>query len=802
MAAVKGLYSKGIDGGFDENERLLFGLVRPGIPWVDGDENRTRFAQFTWIRRALDTVIGNASPNDGFRFIGDGSNNDVLIEGGDGSLTGAGRIWISGFHCFLTANIRYVNTGTTADEASIYPEISFITGLTNQVIEDTAADYVTNSLVGRVITPDVSQPSVTASILSNDGRTITTDTDLTAAGIAPGARYRIEMRTPVGSGRNDGVYLNVAIDEIDGTEQPSITHSLGTQITAQFFAQVRCSIEIHENDATGLPGNLSSNYIDADGFEHVRVKIANITRLDGQDAINGPDVTDLRFTSGDFTNFLNKTGDNMSGDLVMQAADIFLDAGRLVDGRDVSVDGTKLDGVTFTPDGIATQLQNVSAPVQGADLAGVTTTQIRVSKFLKGKLSDATESVKGLFTTLPNNRVVIQKTDDSDDLVDALGNKVFGRLTQVPAVANLTGTWTFTNATVGVTGVGGNALSELQQGDIVQGPDSVFYTVDTVLTDDSFDLEIGDPFAGTTGPIAGPAVQRWLLDLVSNVAGTETVFTPTGATNISWFYHEVFDTATRPVIDPLFSIASDQVAAEVPDATPTVAGKVKLVSDGIATTAGAALAASDARAGQVQGSVADVQPGGDPRRPRIDMVAGSGIDVVVVDNTDRLTFTITNLGGVGGPPSGAAGGDLSGTYPDPLVGTVGGITAAVIGGLPALDGVRVKADVFAAGSTTLTTIPAFRPRCAIYLAEFTPAFVGSGIGVGVTDGTVPNSGCVAIAQVGAAAAGFGFTPGVVIGDGTSAWTMSAFTAAGVTATRSAGTATTAAIVLVIGDNLP
>jgi hypothetical protein len=651
MATVKGQYSKGINGGYDENERLLFGLVRPGIPWVDGDANQSQFANFTWIRRALDTVIGNASPNDGFRCVGDGAANDFSVEGGDGTLTGAGRMWISGLHCFLTADIRWSNTASTTDEASIYPEISFITGLGNEVLEDSAADYVVNSLAGRVLTPDVTQPVTTVNILSNTARTITTDGDLTLAGIIPGARYRVEMSTPAGGGRNDGVYLNVALDEVDGTELPSITHNLGTQLTAQFFAQVRAHLEVHQGDAVGLPGSLSTNYVDADGFEHVRIKIAEITRFDGQGTIDAPDIADLRTTSANFSTFLKKTGDNMTGDLVMQLSDILLDPGQTVDGRDVSVDGAKLDTIDWTPTGVAGQLALVSKPVQGVNLTGVTTSVTPVGFALRPKEPGATDLIRGLYTTAPENNVIIKRVSDDDEFLAGTDDaqKVFGRLTESHPFPNLTGTWTFTNATFNVTGVGGAANTELAAGDLVRGPDGLFYTVTVVNNDDDFDIL--EPFAGATGPTVSPDARRWLLSFFVNDEGTETSVGPGAGPNfetpadIRWYYEEVFGADDRPVRDSTFSVTSDQVAAEVPDATTTVKGKVALAVD-FDPAATVVPAGSDSRllgTGAHKSTDALVPTDRGP----ISMVEGSGIGVTHSFVGGEHVFTFSSTGGPG-----------------------------------------------------------------------------------------------------------------------------------------------------------
>lgn len=638
MPPVTGNYSKGTLGGFLEQQRLALALLQKGVPVIDADFIRNNQINYTLIRRALGVLIGNASPNSGFLVVGDSSANDVQISGGNGTVNGAGRMWVEGNQCMLLSDIRFVNNGTTDDELSIYPTISFIVGVGNITIQDTSANYVPGALVGLTITPDVTQPGTTATIVSNTATDITVGIDLIAAGIAVGARYRIEMDTPSGAGRNDGVYLNVHLDEIDSTDLPDIRHDFGTQITTSHFLGVRQKIEIVRGDSVGLPGSPPAfQYVDADGFEHFLVKIADITRFDGVATIAPGDVSDLRFTAGNFTNFLVKTGDNMTGDLNMVGADIVMDPTQTVDGRDVSVDGAKLDTIDFTGSGVAALLPKVVRQVKAEfDLTGVAAAQLVVGQSFRSKDPGGDDSTKGVNTVAPNNTVRVQRVNTNDDILGGTdsASKVFGRLTENHPTPNISGTWTFTNASLSIVGVGGSANTELVPGDLVLGPDSVWYTVDVIGGPNNVTLV--EPFAGTTGPVANPSARRWLLDFVVNDAGTESGLTPAGTPDIKYFFTETFDYSDVPPRDP---IEEDQVAANVPTASEAVAGKVQLSPDG-GTTAGQAVQASDTR---LEGVAAEQNDAGTTARRGIMNFEGTAIASVAQEAT-KNTITINQRG--------------------------------------------------------------------------------------------------------------------------------------------------------------
>jgi hypothetical protein len=795
---LSGAYSKDWKGEYDEAERLQLGLVQKGIPIVDADENRKEFMRFTTLRRALQTVIGNASPDNGFKIVGDGSTNDVEITGGDGTFTGAGRLWVEGMYNFLTGDVRYVNTGGTPDERSIYSSITHITGVGNEILNDTAANWPVNSLVGRTVTPDVTQPVVVGTVTANTANTMTLNIDLTASGITAGARYRVNMTTPVAL-RNDGVYLNCSLHEVDETEVPSIQHNLGSLVTAQLFAQVRSVVEVHQGDTAGLPGALSSYYVDADGFEHFRLKIADVNRPALQAVINVGDVTDLRTTSANFATFLKKIGDNMSGDLNMLAgADITLAPGGTVDGRDVSVDGTKLDTITWTGAGVAALLPKVSANVRptSSDLTGLTAATSNVSTYLRDKTPGGTATVKGVVTVAPDNRVEILSKDSFDRLFDPLGNRLFGRLTEGHPFPTLSGTWTWTNASFSVVGVGGAANTELVAGDIVLAPDGLYYTVATAPSANSFTTV--EPFAGVTAPIAAPAARRWTLTLRKNVAGTESNYVPAtdavgGSVSIAWWVRQVFDQSDHPALDDESSIPVD---AESQSASTTRRGTVVLAPS-LGVTADTVVTADDIRVGRVKGRVGVTLSA---FKQEVELASGAGISVGISESGDKVIFTITNSMPGGGVTS-FPGFGVSPPAADSGSGSAGGSGLASDSGhihpLSASYKIQTRFSFETFAGSPITLGPTFQPRLVIAMGATSP---GSNLVLGMAKGTAAGDQ--------ASASSFGTSNQSDTGfflsstDDAHRWTVTAFASGSVTVTRTVGTDSWTGGVLIVGDLIP
>lgn len=631
MGVPTGRYSKGPSGGFVEEKRHLMGLVQRRIPWVDADENRKEAIRFNYIRRGMQVLLDSSSPNDGFKCSGDGASNDFKIAGGPSDPFGGGRIWVGGYPCLLIPDIRYVNNGSSEGKASIYARV---TAVGSTFIEDSSANYVVNELAGRVVTPDVTTPGTTFTITSNTATRITVAGNPLTSGIVVGNRYRLELTTPAaGPSRSDAVYLNVYLDEVSGAKDPSILNNIGTPLETQRFLQVIQTIFVRE-DVTGV-GELPSTYTDADGNEHHTLKIATLTRPGAQAAINIGNVTDLRKTSGDLTAFVRKIGDTMTGNLTLNGGNVVMAGAETVDGRDLSVDGTKLDSIDFTGAGIASHLKMRGQPVQGTDLIGVTGSSANVSDNFRGATPGGGDGVAGVVTTPPYNLVKIKTKLGRDDIEDANGDPVYGRLVGPNSLA-LTGTLTFTNASNSVTGSGTSFLSQLQVGDIItRDDDGRFVTVATIPSNTLLTTVLGEAWPGTTGSGASTR-QRWVLSFFSqNDSGAEIAYTFT-PTDLSWAFLQVFPLHLLPVFPVDWVFPSNQVAGDMPYASHGVAGKVLLANANEALT-DAAVRADDPRV------TTPISTPGKTRKAKI-VINGTGGTSVAVDDTDpdSLTFTVSS----------------------------------------------------------------------------------------------------------------------------------------------------------------
>ncbi len=795
---IVGNYSKTIYGGFDETKRFLMGFVRKGIPWVDSDENKKEWIRFTQLRRAFDILIGNASPNNGFKPVGTGANNDFTLKGGDGTTDGAGRMYVAGMDCFLLSDINYKNAGTTPDGYTIFARIASIsmTTIPNDTINDTGANFIPGELVGATITPDVTQPTLTATVVSNTANTIVTNMNLVTLGVnlASNPRYRIELAPPSSGTRTDDIYINASVEEINPSEDPSILVNLGTPMAAQYWGGLRQIIYVRPGG-----GVVTLSYVDVDGLTHYLTKIGTIARTAGQNAINSGDVTDLRAVSASLTEFLPKAGGTMTGDLQLDLANIVcLTHTETIDGRLIHVDGAKLDTITWTGEGVAGLLPLISWPVEGQTLPTVTTQVVNVSEWMKGNSPGASQTQKGVFITPPYNRTVLQNALTLDDFLDGqtpTPNKVYGRITEATQV--LTGTVNFTFGSTILTGSGTSWLTQLQVGDIIQGADSNWYTIATVGPSEGNATTVETYLGPNTSGVSGVNRQRWLLSLYSLIAGVETAFTPPSSLNVAWFYHEVFDEATRPVINPLYAIPSDQVAAEIGLATTAAPGIVQLAVPTTDVTAGHVVQANDTRLGattvQYQGS-----PSGTALTAGqvtglegiLNFIQGSGITFSIQEGGGKISITISNSAPGGGGLQLATSGTPANVQPTPALGNSG--VAAPFNHVHMIDPVYApQCDIkgVASSGTLKSTEPlGFNPRFSILLGILvTIASVGFGNASVQQSVSFSSGGVTQAASIGTS------------GSPANTWSISQFTSAGVEIGHTSGSDTFTGAILTFGD---
>lgn len=284
----------------DARNRYLTIITQQGMVPMDADFNDQFDSFIDYLRIALMTSAGDGSPNNGFKIVGTGATNDFTIKGGDGTFDGAGVMVIKGYPVYLYGDITYNGTPVAGlageDQRSIFPRVTGVSydAVSNKTtITDSAANYATGELVGRVITPDVDTPANSYPIIGNTATTIEVSGDITA-NVTVGRRYRLGLTTP-SANRTDGVFLNVYLDEVDSTEDTNLVHSVTLPSPASFEAARRKRMEatIFVREDTTTHGNFTS-YTDSDGNVHSVVKIATINRTASISTIDANMVVDLR----------------------------------------------------------------------------------------------------------------------------------------------------------------------------------------------------------------------------------------------------------------------------------------------------------------------------------------------------------------------------------------------------------------------------------------------------------------------------------------------------------------------------
>ncbi len=93
---------------FDEAKRYFYMMKEQGVPVLDEEFNLLQEIQITYLRRFIQDMLGDGSPNNGFSIIGTDANNDFTISGGDNTLDGAGHFYIAGYLIVLPSNTTYL----------------------------------------------------------------------------------------------------------------------------------------------------------------------------------------------------------------------------------------------------------------------------------------------------------------------------------------------------------------------------------------------------------------------------------------------------------------------------------------------------------------------------------------------------------------------------------------------------------------------------------------------------------------------------------------------------------------------
>ncbi len=257
MPPYQGNYTRAGDpeAMFDESLRYLEGLVLPGKSAVDADFNDVAFSRHNQRRRIIEMAVGDGSPNSGFKIEqAVSTSNNFVIKGGDGTDDGAGRFFGSGQPATLNSDVDY--TGVfNADMLKIMPQVTAVTPTT---LTDSAANSGVNEHAGKTLTPDVSVPATTFTILSNTATGLETAGDLTAA-TSTLDHYRIELTTPSAGPRVDEVYIDLFHDEVDEFEDTNFVH---TDLTPNQAGMNRLVLRPYVRVKAG--GTVPASYVDRD----------------------------------------------------------------------------------------------------------------------------------------------------------------------------------------------------------------------------------------------------------------------------------------------------------------------------------------------------------------------------------------------------------------------------------------------------------------------------------------------------------------------------------------------------------
>lgn len=258
-----------------------------------------------------------------------------------------------------------------------------------------------------------------------------------------------------------------------------------------------------------------------------------------------------------------------------------------------------IDGTTYTTlsariaadygtVGMASRLGYVLTAIRSNDYAAASgTTQVNVSGSFSevnrdfnpkvtmgGAGSETTQGAVAAPADSVRNVAIIVNTQTGERLIDTESNRnvVFGRV-DGPTTEPLSGTLSFVNASVDVSGVDTSFLSELQGLDTIEGADGRFYEVLSILDDNNIILR--DAYIGPTATSNTANIRRWTLRLRKLVAGTESAAQLATAATLRFFFPVFFDRATAAFDNDIACLAPG-TAPPLPLASTTVPGRVQL----------------------------------------------------------------------------------------------------------------------------------------------------------------------------------------------------------------------------------
>ncbi|MGR9106747.1 MAG: hypothetical protein ACU843_07425 [Gammaproteobacteria bacterium] len=92
---------------YDELKQYMFLLAEQGAPQLDDEINVFQETILNVLRRSNQESIGEGTRFGGFQVVGTGATNDFTIKGGDGTIDGAGRVFVAGYPVTLSSDTTY-----------------------------------------------------------------------------------------------------------------------------------------------------------------------------------------------------------------------------------------------------------------------------------------------------------------------------------------------------------------------------------------------------------------------------------------------------------------------------------------------------------------------------------------------------------------------------------------------------------------------------------------------------------------------------------------------------------------------
>lgn len=140
---------------YDESKQYFMMLKEQGVPVLDDEFNVAQDMILTMVRRFVQDTFGDGSPNNGFKIVGTGATNDFTITGGNGTLDGAGHLYVAGWMLLLQSDVAYLSqpvapaalttpAGGRTDEVYVDIYVDEVGPLADTVIKDPTLNIETS----------------------------------------------------------------------------------------------------------------------------------------------------------------------------------------------------------------------------------------------------------------------------------------------------------------------------------------------------------------------------------------------------------------------------------------------------------------------------------------------------------------------------------------------------------------------------------------------------------------------------------------------------------------------------------